>query len=143
VGLPGLNGFVGEILSLFGIFKANHLLGILAVTTIILAAAYLLWMFQRVMHGPITNEKVRSFKDLNKREMLFLIPILILMFWMGIFPNTFLRKMDTTINHLLNQIKKREIVQMQHRGEKFTVLSLDEIEKNKVTVDVKLEEDPR
>ena len=143
VGLPGLNGFVGEILSLFGIFKANHLLGILAVTTVILAAAYLLWMFQRVMHGPITNEKTRSFKDLNKRELLFLIPILILMFWMGIFPNTFLRKMDTSINHLLNQIKKREIVQMQHRGEKFTVLSLEKIESNKVTVDVELEEDPR
>lgn len=144
VGLPGLNGFVGEILSLFGIFKANHLLGILAVTTIILAAAYLLWMFQRVMHGPITNEKVHSFKDLNKREILFLIPILILMFWMGIFPNTFLRKMDTTINHLLNQIKsKREIVQMQYKGENFTVLSLEKIESSNVNIDVELEEDPR
>ena len=143
VGLPGLNGFVGEILCLFGIFKANQLLAILAVTTVILAAAYLLWMFQRVMHGPITNEKIHSFKDLNKREMIFLIPILILMFWMGIFPNTFLRKMDTSINHLLNQIKKREIVQMQHKGENFTVLSLDEIESNNMNADVELEEDPR
>ena len=143
VGLPGLNGFVGEILCLFGIFKANQLLAILAVTTVILAAAYLLWMFQRVMHGPLTNEKIRSFKDLNKREMIFLIPILILMFWMGIFPKTFLRKMDASINHLLNQIKKREIVQLQHKDEKFTVLSLDEIEHNALTVDVELEEDPR
>jgi len=143
VGLPGLNGFVGEILCLFGIFKANQLLAILAVTTIILAAAYLLWMFQRVMHGPITNEKIRFFKDLNKREMIFLIPILILMFWMGIFPNTFLRKMDASINHLLNQIKKREIVQMQHKGENFIVLSLDEIEGNTMNADVALEEDPR
>ncbi len=143
VGLPGLNGFVGEILCLFGIFKANHFLAIMAVTTVILAAAYLLWMFQRVMHGPITNEKIRSFKDLNKREMLFLIPILILMFWMGIFPKTFLRKMDASINELLNQIKRREIVQLQHKGEKFTVLSLEKIESNNVTVDVELEEDPR
>jgi NADH-quinone oxidoreductase subunit M len=143
VGLPGLNGFVGEILCLFGIFKANQLLAILAVTTVILAAAYLLWMFQRVMHGPITNEKIRSFKDLNKREMIFLIPILILMFWMGIFPKTFLRKMDTSINHLLNQIKKREIVQLQYKDEKFTVLSLEKIENNAKTVDVELEEDPR
>ncbi|MCJ7580686.1 MAG: NADH-quinone oxidoreductase subunit M [Candidatus Aminicenantes bacterium] len=143
VGLPGLNGFVGEILCLFGVFKANHLLAILAVTTVILAAAYLLWMFQRVMHGPITNEKIHSFKDLNKREMIFLIPILILMFWMGIFPKTFLRKMDTSITHLLNQIKKREIVQMQHKGENFTVLSLDEIEGNHMNADVELEEDPR
>ncbi len=143
VGLPGLNGFVGEILSLFGIFKASHLLAILAVTTVILAAAYLLWMFQRVMHGPITNEKIHSFKDLNLREILFLIPIIILMFWMGIFPKTFLRKMDTSINHLLNQIKKREIVQMEHSGEKFTVLSLDKIDGNMVAGDVELEEDPR
>ncbi len=143
VGLPGLNGFVGEILCLFGIFKANQLLAILAITTVILAAAYLLWMFQRVMHGPITNEKIRSFKDLNKREMIFLIPILILMFWMGIFPKTFLRKMDTSINHLLNQIKKREIVQLQYKDEKFTVLSLEKIESNAKTVDVELEEDPR
>ncbi|MFC2167478.1 NuoM family protein, partial [Acidobacteriota bacterium] len=140
VGLPGLNGFVGEILCLFGIFKANQFLAIMAVTTVILAAAYLLWMFQRVMHGPIVNEKIRAFKDLNKREILFLIPIIILMFWMGIFPKTFLRKMDTSINHLLNQIKKREIVQIQHKGENFTVLSLDDIESN---ADVELEEDSR
>ncbi len=53
VGLPGLNGFVGEILCFFGIFKANQVLAILAVSTVILAAAYLLWMYQRVMHGPI------------------------------------------------------------------------------------------
>ncbi|MEW5902617.1 MAG: NADH-quinone oxidoreductase subunit M, partial [Acidobacteriota bacterium] len=70
VGLPGLNGFVGEILCLFGVFKASKILAILAVTTVILAAAYLLWMFQRVMQGPVTNEKVRSFKDMNKREII-------------------------------------------------------------------------
>jgi len=143
VGLPGLNGFVGEILCLFGIFKANQFLAILAVTTVILAAAYLLWMFQRVMHGPITNEKIRSFKDLNKREMIFLIPIIILMFWMGIFPKTFLRKMDASINHLLNQIKKREMVQLQPQGENLKILTLDEIEGNNMNVDVELEEDPR
>lgn len=109
VGLPGLNGFVGEILCIFGIFKANHLFAILGVSTIILAAGYLLWMYQRVMHGPVENEKVRSFKDLNLRELGYLIPIVIMMFWMGIYPATFLRKMDVSVNHLLNQVKKREI----------------------------------
>ncbi|MBN1222389.1 MAG: NADH-quinone oxidoreductase subunit M, partial [Candidatus Aminicenantes bacterium] len=98
VGLPGLNGFVGEILCLFGIFKANNVLAILAVTTVILAAAYLLWMFQRVMHGPITNEKISSFPDIKKREILYLVPIVIMMFWMGIYPQTFLRKMDASVN---------------------------------------------
>jgi NADH-quinone oxidoreductase subunit M len=108
VGLPGLNGFVGEILCLFGIFQANKLLAILAVTTVILAAAYLLWMFQRVMHGPITNDSVNNFKDLNKREIAYLLPIIIMMFWMGIYPQPFLRKMDASINKLVDQINQKK-----------------------------------
>jgi len=125
VGLPGLNGFVGEILCLFGIFQANKVLAILAVTTVILAAAYLLWMFQRVMHGPITNDKVRSFKDLNKRELVYLVPIVIMMFWMGIFPQTFLRKMDASIDRLMDQVKKQEIVLTEVQNDPTAVLSLD------------------
>jgi len=108
VGLPGLNGFVGEVLCLFGIFKANAVWAILGITTIILAAGYLLWMFQRVMQGPITNDKILSFPDLSLREIMVFVPIVILMFWMGIFPGTFLRKMDTSINHLIDQVKNRE-----------------------------------
>ncbi len=110
VGLPGLNGFVGEILCLFGIFKTSHLLAILAVSTVILAAAYLLWMYQRVMHGPITNEKVRTFADMNKREIGFLVPIILMMFWMGIYPQTFLRKIDSSVAFLVNRIHNRERV---------------------------------
>jgi len=108
VGLPGLNGFVGEILCLFGIFKTSQLQAILAVSTVILAAAYLLWMYQRVMHGPISNEKIRSFKDLNKRELGYLVPIVIMMFWMGIYPQTFLRKMDASVSRLLDRVHNRE-----------------------------------
>lgn len=108
VGLPGLNGFVGEILCLFGIFKANKLLAILGVTTVILAAAYLLWMFQRVMHGPITNDKVNEFNDLTKREVAYLLPIVIMMFWMGVYPQPFLRKMDASVEKLINQINQKK-----------------------------------
>jgi NADH-quinone oxidoreductase subunit M len=108
VGLPGLNGFVGEILCLFGIFKTSQLQAILAVSTVILAAAYLLWMYQRVMHGPISNEKIRSFKDMNMRELGYLVPIIIMMFWMGIFPQTFLRKMDASVSRLLDRVHNRE-----------------------------------
>jgi len=108
VGLPGLNGFVGEVLCLFGIFKTNTVWAILGITTIILAAGYLLWMFQRVMQGPITNKKILSFKDLSLREIMVFVPIVILMFWMGLYPGTFLRKMDTSVQHLINQIKNRE-----------------------------------
>jgi NADH-quinone oxidoreductase subunit M len=110
VGLPGLNGFVGEILCLFGAFKANQLLAILAVATVILAAWYLLWMFQRVMQGPITNDKILRFKDLSAREIIQFVPIVAVMFWMGVYPQPFLRKMDASIAGLLNQVENREAV---------------------------------
>ncbi|MFZ2053700.1 MAG: NADH-quinone oxidoreductase subunit M [Candidatus Aminicenantales bacterium] len=110
VGLPGLNGFVGEILCLFGVFQTSKLLAILAVSTVILAAAYLLWMFQRVMHGPITNDTVRSLKDMNKREIAYFVPIVIMMFWMGIYPQTFLRKMDSSVAKLLDRVHNQEKV---------------------------------
>jgi len=113
VGLPGLNGFVGEVLCLFGVFRVSTLMAVLAVTTVILAAAYLLWMYQRVMHGPIKNEKVRTFKDMNIREVAYLVPIVIMMFWMGIYPETFLRKMDSSVVHLLNRVKNRQRVFVQ------------------------------
>jgi NADH-quinone oxidoreductase subunit M len=122
VGLPGLNGFIGEILCIFGIFKSNHLLAILAVSTIILAAAYLLWMFQRVMQGPIINKNILSFKDLNRREIIQFIPIIVMMFWMGIFPNTFLNKIDASVTHLLNQIKKREVIFAQAKNQNKPVI---------------------
>jgi NADH-quinone oxidoreductase subunit M len=117
VGLPGLNGFVGEIMCLFGIFKANQVWAILGVTTVIIAAAYLLWMYQRVMHGPITNNRVKSFPDLNKREILYLVPIVIMMFWMGVYPQTFLRKMDVSIENLVKLVEKKQTLFIEAKKE--------------------------
>jgi len=132
VGLPGLNGFVGEILCFFGIFQSSKLLGILSISTIILAAAYLLWMFQRVMHGPITNDKVNSFKDLNKREITIFVPIVFMMFWMGIFPKPFLRKIDASVTHLINQVKNKKIefVQADKKDNLDQNIDIREIKKN-------------
>jgi NADH-quinone oxidoreductase subunit M len=132
VGLPGLNGFVGEVLCLFGVFKVSKLLAILGVTTVILAAAYLLWMFQRVMHGPIKNDKVFSFKDLSIREIVYFVPIIILMFGMGIFPKPFLRKMDVSVTHLLNQVNKKETPFAETSKEKKIPpgMSIEKIDKN-------------
>jgi NADH-quinone oxidoreductase subunit M len=110
VGLPGLNGFIGEILCFFGIFSSSRLFAILGISTVILAAAYLLWMFQRVMQGPITNEKILSYRDVNKREIGYLVPIVVMMFWMGVYPQTFLGKMDASVTHYINRIKSREKV---------------------------------
>jgi len=128
VGLPGLNGFVCEILCLFGIFKANTVLAILGVTTVILAAAYLLWMFQRVMHGPITNDRVHNFKDLNKREIAYLLPIIILMFWMGLYPQPFLRKMDASVNKLINQINQKKTLFTEAKKEPRLLWDIKTIE---------------
>jgi NADH-quinone oxidoreductase subunit M len=113
MGLPGLNGFVGEITCFFGIFTANKVYAVLGLTTVILTAAYLLWMFQRVMHGPVANERIASFRDMNKREIAYLIPIIILMFWMGLYPQTFLRKIEPSVVQYINLIKneRRVIVQ--------------------------------
>jgi NADH-quinone oxidoreductase subunit M len=125
VGLPGLNGFIGEILCIFGIFKANKLLAILGISTIILAAGYLFWMFQRVMQGPIKNEKILSFKDINKREIGYLVPLVIMMFWMGIYPKPFLSKMESSVTHLLNRVNKREIYFTQNRKDKDFLLEIE------------------
>jgi NADH-quinone oxidoreductase subunit M len=86
-------------------------------------------MFQRVMHGPITNDKVKSFPDMSKREIGYLIPIIIMMFWMGVYPQTFLRKMDTSINHLIKIVEKKKTLFIEAKKETIvlpdTVLAKD------------------
>jgi len=96
-GLPGMNGFVGEFLVLTGTFVSGTLIGgwgqvlaIFAATGMVLGAVYLLWMFQRVMFGPLSNPKNREIKDLNAREVIYLLPIIALVFLMGVFPNVML-----------------------------------------------------
>lgn len=120
IGLPGLNGFVGEFLILVGVFKSRILYASLAATGIILAAVYMLWMFQRVMFQEITHEENRVLKDMNKRELATLIPIVLLIFWIGIYPNSFLRKMDASVNHLLQRIggKANIVYNVQRQGKR-------------------------
>ncbi|OGP55248.1 MAG: NADH dehydrogenase [Deltaproteobacteria bacterium RBG_13_52_11] len=107
IALPGTNGFVGEFLILVGTFKANPVYGVLGATGVILAAAYMLWMFQRVMFGAITHEENRGLKDLNLREVVTLIPIIVLIIWMGVFPQFFFKKMDLSVQHFLYDVKAR------------------------------------
>jgi NADH-quinone oxidoreductase subunit M len=107
IALPGTNGFVGEFLILLGAFKANPVYGVLGATGVILAAAYMLWMFQRVMFGAITHEENRGLKDLNLREIVTLIPIIVLIIWMGVFPKFFFKKMDLSVQHFLYDVKAR------------------------------------
>jgi NADH-quinone oxidoreductase subunit M len=107
IALPGTNGFVGEFLILVGTFKANPIYGIFGATGVILAAAYMLWMFQRVMFGAITHEENRTLKDLNLREIMTLAPIVVMIIWMGVFPTFFFKKMDLSVQRFLYDIKAR------------------------------------
>jgi NADH-quinone oxidoreductase subunit M len=97
----------------------------------VLAAAYLLWMFQRVMQGPITNEKILSFKDMNKREIAYLLPIVIMMFWMGIYPKPFLKRMDSYTNDLLKRVIKKERIFIQTEKETKLLNEIDKMAKIK------------
>jgi NADH-quinone oxidoreductase subunit M len=103
IGLPGLNGFVGEFLILLGTFGANHMRAAFAATGVILSAVYMLWMYQRVVWGEIKNESNAKLLDLVGRERLMLIPLVIIMIWMGVYSNYFLRPMDASVTKLVNQ----------------------------------------
>ncbi len=106
IGLPGLNGFVGEFLILLGAFKVNKLYAAIAATGVIFAACYMLWMFQRVMFGKVTNEKNMNLPDLSWREIAYFAPLLLFIVWIGVYPNTFLDKTKATTAQFVSKMEK-------------------------------------
>lgn len=108
VGLPGLNGFVGEFLILLGSFKSSILnswaFTAFAASGVIFAAVYLLWMYQRVVFGPVKNPKLYGLKDMNSREIFVLVPIFIFIVWIGVYPSTFLKVSDKSTAKVVKQI---------------------------------------
>jgi NADH-quinone oxidoreductase subunit M len=108
MGVPGLNGFVGELLILIGSFKTSLLYGLLATTGLILGAVYLLWMYKRVMYGEITRDENRNLKDMTRREYAYLVPIIVFIVFIGVYPKPFLDKMDASVAHLLKVMKIQE-----------------------------------
>jgi NADH-quinone oxidoreductase subunit M len=113
IGLPGLNGFVGEFLILLGTFEFNRYFVVLAASGIILGAVYMLWMYQRVMYGEITHEENRHLSDLSRREIALLVPVVLMMLWIGIYPSTFLRPMDASTAHLIEQMHAQKTMVAQ------------------------------
>src|SRR5437016_4235229 len=109
IGLPGLNGFVGEFLVLLGTFGVNQARAAFAATGVILSAAYMLWMYQRVMWGQVENERNANLLDLVGRERAMLIPALVMIFWMGIYSSYFLRPMDASVMKLVNQTQTGQV----------------------------------
>jgi NADH-quinone oxidoreductase subunit M len=123
IGLPGTNGFVGEFLILLGAFKATKVLTVFAATGVILAAVYMLWMFQRVMFGKVTNEKNLRLRDLNGREVAYLLPLLVMVFWIGVYPQTFLRKMDASVSAVVTRFEAKRHAALSGRPARETLLS--------------------
>jgi NADH-quinone oxidoreductase subunit M len=103
IGLPGLNGFVGEFLIILGGFTAKKWAGVLGATGIIIGAAYMLWLYQRVFFME-TNEKVQGLSDMDFRETATLLPLVILVLWIGVYPNTFLDFMHPSVKHLIEKL---------------------------------------
>ena len=103
VGLPGTSGFVGEFLILLGTFRVSTLECTLAATALFLGPAYMLYLYRRVIFGTITRADLRSILDLSPREKFVFAPLLVLVLWMGIYPSSFLRPIQASVNHIVAQ----------------------------------------
>jgi NADH-quinone oxidoreductase subunit M len=98
IGLPGLNGFIGEFMILMGTWAVNWVWAAVAASGIILGAGYMLWLYQRVMFGGLENPANQSLKDLTVREFATFLPLLLLAFWIGVFPKPFLDVIDKPVD---------------------------------------------
>ncbi|WP_288457491.1 NADH-quinone oxidoreductase subunit M [uncultured Sphingomonas sp.] len=106
IGLPGTSNFVGELLSLMGTYKVSTTIALLCTTGIILGAAYMLYLYRRVVWGEITSEEVRAMPDLSARELWLLVPIAAAVLWMGVYPESFLAPMRKDTQILLARIER-------------------------------------
>lgn len=111
VALPGTNGFVGEFLILIGSFESSlRWWSIIATSGVIFAAVYMLWMFQRVMFGELDNPKNQKLADLNAREIGIMIPLLVMIFVMGVYPNPFIEKMTPSIKKVIAHTRVEPVI---------------------------------
>ncbi len=103
-GLPATSGFVGEFLVIIASFKANFWYSFLAATSLILAAAYTLWLVKRVIFGPVANDHVAHMEDLNIREFIILFVLAVLVLLLGVWPQPLIGVMETSLHHLIDQM---------------------------------------
>ena len=106
MGMPPLNGFIGEITILRGAYEVSFWWALACGVGIALGAAYLLWLFQRTMLGELTNEKNRGLADLNWREIAYFSPLLALVFWIGLYPAPFFRMLDRNVAGILEMVQR-------------------------------------
>jgi len=108
-GLPGTSGFVGEFMVIMGTIKVNFWWAFLAATTLIFGAAYTLWMVKRVVYGAVANDHVAALQDVNKRELVFLAVLAVLVLWMGLQPKPFTDVINPTIQELLRHVGQSKL----------------------------------
>ena len=118
VGLPGLNGFIGEFLIMLGAFRwdARYVVG--AGLGVILSAVYMLWMFQRVYYGPVTHEENAALPDLRPREWSAVLPLVAMSIFMGVFPNVFLAPMEPSVTRVVERVQSVQPVRVENEGQK-------------------------
>jgi NADH-quinone oxidoreductase subunit M len=104
IGLPGTSGFVGEFLILLGTFRVSTLECFLAATAMFLGAAYMLYLYRRVIFGTLTRDELRDILDLSPREKAVFAPLLLLVLWMGVYPRSFLQPIHASVEHLIQQV---------------------------------------
>ncbi len=106
IAVPGTNGFVGEFMILLGAFLDKPIYGIIVAFGGLFSAVYMLTMYKRVVFLKVTNPKNLELKDMNKREWAYMLPLLLFVFWIGLYPNTFLSRMRVSVEHLLQQTNR-------------------------------------
>jgi len=103
VGLPGTSGFVGEFLVLLGAYQVDTLVAVFATTGIVLGAAYMLMLYRKVIFGAQVNKDAAAMKDINAREYAMLVPLALMVLWLGVFPNTVMDKVSPSVERLIGQ----------------------------------------
>jgi NADH-quinone oxidoreductase subunit M len=104
IGVPGTNGFVGEFLVLIGAFRTQPVASVISATVVIFAAVYLLWALQRIIYNPLSNPDNKHLKDLNKRELGLLIPLIVGIFWLGLYPAPILNRTHAAANRIVQKV---------------------------------------
>ncbi len=107
IALPGTNGFIGEVLILIGLFKYSIVFGALAIIGVVIGPIYMLGMLKRLVFGKLDKDENKNLKDLNVREVLTLLPIAVLILWIGLYPKTFLRLTSASTAHLVEVVKEK------------------------------------
>jgi NADH-quinone oxidoreductase subunit M len=136
IGLPGLNGFIGEFLILMGAFKAGmYLFGALAATGVVLGAVYMLHMYKKVMFGKITREENQNISDMNRREIFVLAPIIVLIFWIGLYPKPFLNVLEPAVDGIVQRLDVAAAQMEYSQDERRAALELNMIESSSANRD--------